>query len=418
MLKLASIAAAIVMNTVPIEADNEQLSFNHIRTSTYENSLGYTEHSGTYLSIPMELAPGEMVFTQASKTPITMPDTAGTGYAITGFRGEIVYENGDSAPLSEIYDHHWIAVHASHTNALCNGDPEYVVGIGAESRKTPAQFPDGYGYVVSADDANDWSANIHLLHTFGLSGDDLTAARQCNECYYADTKGSMCTPDLNGTFYCCGQDCAADTCYCPTTDDVDMSVKTTYYLSYQVNYTYDLDCITPLDVGVLTTPVDADGNCQLFYGVYQNDDEPETLASSEWESPGSVELVYAVGHQHVGALNISLFINDEFVCASYPRYGESEGVPGDELGYLVEMTTCVDKDKTGSIDVQQGDKIRLDSWYWVGSTDDRLSPYPGGTHLNVMGYMYLGYVLPENAATKNDASCTSKVSCTWWDCEA
>ena len=87
----------------------------------------------------------------------------------------------------------------------------------------------------------------------------------------------------------------------------------------------------------------------------------------------------------MGSLNISLFVNDEFVCASYPRYGQTPGKAGDEQGYLVEMSTCVDKDTTGSIHVQKGDKVRLDSWYYVGRNDTRIYPHPGGTHLNVMG---------------------------------
>ena len=143
------------------------------------------------------------------------------------------YQNNVSVPLSEVYDHHWIVVQAvrchcrccctatfiatatavatwttagtatatrhhnvtatvavteqSHENALCGA--EYVVGIGAESRNTATAYPNGYGYYVGTSAReNLWGANIHLLRTVDLAGDVNTAAKECNECYYADTK--------------------------------------------------------------------------------------------------------------------------------------------------------------------------------------------------------------------------------------
>ena len=91
----------------------------------------------------------------------------------------------------------------------------------------------------------------------------------------------------------------------------------------------------------------------------------------------------------MGAINISLFVKDKFVCASHPQYGQTPGKAGDEQGYVVAMSPCVDKSTTGSLQIAKGDKVRLDSWYWVGRDDPRIYPLPGGTHLNVMGYMYV-----------------------------
>ncbi len=207
----------------------------------------------------------------------------------------------------------------------------------------------------------------------------------------------------------------------------------------------------PLNVGLITAP-----NCQAFYGVLEDNKQPERLDSTEFSAPGAAEIVcvrahdartsasrhrrrrrrrrrrhcatgdrsmrlvraqkmcacaracvclcfvrvcvaafpfcrYAVGHQHVGAINISLFVNDKFVCASHPTYGRTPGKAGDEQGYLVAMSACLDKSAKGgtSLTVAKGDKVRLDSWYWVGRDDPRIYPLPGGTHLNVMGYMYV-----------------------------
>jgi len=368
---------------------SDRFQFRHVETKANKHPThNYTVYTDTYLSIPMELAPGEMIFTDESKTPLQMPATKAKGYAIVGFSGEIVDGNNESAPLSECYDHHWIAVQESHENPFCEGSPNYIVGIGAESRNTKDIYPSGYGYVVKPFE-NKWAANIHLLHTVDLAGEDpYRATKECNECYYADTKGPECTRDQNGTFMCCGDGCPDHTCFCPTKADADMTKTSTFMLRYQVNYTYDLDQITPLDIGILTAP-----DCQLFYSVLENNEEPETVTSQTFTAPKDIEAVYAVGHQHVGAINISMFVNDEFVCASYPRYGQTPDKAGDELGFVVEMSTCLDKDgPAGSYSVKKGDQVRIDSWYWVGSNDTRIYPHPGGTHLNVMAYMYLAFV--------------------------
>ena len=130
----------------------------------------------------------------------------GGKYAITGFRGEVVDDNNASVPLSTVYDHHWIAVDMYHQNQLCPDGPQYVFGIGAESRHTPARIPHGYGYHVQDNDA--FGGNIHLLHTESLAGDDKwLAAKECNECYYAPNKGPNCDVAANGTFDCCGEKC-------------------------------------------------------------------------------------------------------------------------------------------------------------------------------------------------------------------
>ena len=86
-------------------------------------SQAYEMVSETFESQTLPLAPGEMIFTNPRETPLTMPN--GT-YAITGFIGEVVDDSGRSVPLSEVYDHHWIALNTVHRNPLCG--PEYVFG--------------------------------------------------------------------------------------------------------------------------------------------------------------------------------------------------------------------------------------------------------------------------------------------------
>jgi hypothetical protein len=353
-----------------------------------------------------------MVYTLPHHTPIIMPEGK---YAITSFRGEIVDADNKSAPLSEVYDHHWIALDKYHRNKLCG--PDYVFGIGAESRNSPVYFPEGYGYIV--EDNDEWGANIHLLYTKDLAGDNaFKAAKECNECYYAPGKGSKCNVDQNGTFDCCGENCygGSDSCKCPTKAGASTEPKV-FYLRYTLSFTRDLASIKPMQLGVFTTP-----DCRAFYPVLRNDTHPENLASTEWSQPFDATILLALGHQHTGALNISLFVNDKLVCASYPSYGTEPGVAGNEKGYLVKMSQCVNQTNyPDGLKLTKGDKIRLDSWYYVGSDDKRIG-YSDGTHLNVMGYMYTAFVqdtsntrgnccwgkdgvAPSSCASANDATC-------------
>ena len=134
-------------------------------------------------------------------------------YAVTSFFGDIVDDQHIPVPLSDVYDHHWIAVSSKHQNQLCRrtgGLGNYVFGIGAESRNNPITLPEGYAYVV--EDGAQWGGNseylpliqhahcgrffltsvcciVHLLRTEGLAGDPHKAAKECNECYYGPNKG-------------------------------------------------------------------------------------------------------------------------------------------------------------------------------------------------------------------------------------
>jgi hypothetical protein len=214
-----------------------EVSFEHAFTKeSIHPTLGYAVKTTTFRSQALPLNPGQVVFTNPAQTPMPMP--MGT-YAILGFTGEVVDVQNTSVPLSTVYDHHWIALDRFHENIICtsSGDskgPQYVFGIGAESRNTPAYFPDGQGYFVYDADENQWGANIHLLHTVDLAGDSpASAAKHCNECYYAPGKGPECTVQNNGTFQCCGDRCYSGVCKCPTLPNTKM-VPTDYYLSYTV----------------------------------------------------------------------------------------------------------------------------------------------------------------------------------------
>lgn len=364
-------------------------SFSEVARSSTVHPNGYTVHQATYLSIPMPLKPGQVVFTKYAnilfashhpvspdrafesladsprQTPITMPPT---GSMITGFTGEVVDAENRSMPLTFVYDHHWIAVDPEHKNDLCTGFENYVFGIGAESRNSPQKFPSGYGYRMGAEGGR-WGGNIHLLHTQNLStvyseGSLDLAAKQCVECYYAPGKGDECTPGRNGTFQCCGAH-EGSGANCPTTIAAHLLPATTFYLRYTVWYVAPIQAnmLKEVRVGVWTTP-----NCAAYYQVHtlraprsrmstralftrtrvffhvpcasqvlRNDEQPETLSRTSFTIPHAASIVHAVGHQHTGAINVSMWHNDKFVCASYPTYGNETDVPGNERGHLVKM---------------------------------------------------------------------------------
>jgi len=171
---------------------------------------------------------------------------------------------------------------------------------------------------------------------------------------------------------------------CPTRED-NLPPERVYYLRYRVSYTRELRAITPVHVSVATAP-----DCALFYEVLrQSEEHPFHVAHMEFVAETNTTVLLAIGHLHVGGVNISMLVNDVRVCTSYPRYGRQQGVAGDELGYLVQMSQCVNE-STGPVHWKEGDRIRIESWYDASPHDPRLL-YSDGTHLNVMGYMYLAY---------------------------
>ena len=222
----------------------------------------YTVHQETYYSAPITLEAGHMVFTDSGKTPLKMPSGE---YAITYFIGDIVFaDTHQPALLSEVYDHHWIAVASNHRNPFCKNSIEYVFGIGAESRHSPVSFSPGFGYHVA--NGTYWGANIHLLRTEGLAGDNpYRAAKECIECYYSPGKGEGCTPAYNGTFRCCGELNNRTAANSSCAVGPNPPAARDYQLRYTFNYTRDVARVRPVYVGTLAAP-----NCAVFYSVSQH----------------------------------------------------------------------------------------------------------------------------------------------------
>ena len=82
------------------------------------------EHTQTWRSQAMPLTNGNTIFTNPDRTLLSMP--TGT-VAIRSFHAEVVDDAGDSVPLSEVYNHHWLVFAMQTPNAgACGARAPYL----------------------------------------------------------------------------------------------------------------------------------------------------------------------------------------------------------------------------------------------------------------------------------------------------
>lgn len=113
-------------------------------------------------------------------------------------------------------------------------------------------------------------------------------------------------------------------------------------------------------------------------------------------------LIWAYMHQHIGAINSSMYLNGEHMCDTIPHYGSDPSNPiGNENGYITGFDLCIHADGTGgaksnkTFPVKKGDKLRTVSRYSVAIHDKAhgTDVVPGGEHGGVMGLNYF-YLAP------------------------
>ncbi|QDZ24360.1 hypothetical protein HOP50_13g68980 [Chloropicon primus] len=103
------------------------------------------------------------------------------------------------------------------------------------------------------------------------------------------------------------------------------------------NIEYDVPACT---AGVAAEDCVHEMTSSQFFDLMPNYHSNETRKGDvDPETP--VDLVYAVGHLHVGGLSLDLYNDEtgELICHSVPKYGTGEEA-GNEKGYLVGMTSC------------------------------------------------------------------------------
>jgi hypothetical protein len=94
-----------------------------------------------------------------------------------------------------------------------------------------------------------WGANIHLLHTQGLSGGE-QGVKECIECWAGPEKSCGTSSRANGSFACCQSGS------CPVAPGGD-GVPTEYKMRLTLKYTRNISMVLPVDMETYLAP-----NCQ------------------------------------------------------------------------------------------------------------------------------------------------------------
>jgi len=102
------------------------------------------------------------------------------------------------------------------------------------------------------------------------------------------------------------------------------------------------------------------------------------------------ELIWGYTHLHNGGIEGIMSINGKEYCKSVPRIGtDPHNIPPNEKGYVVDISTCVDKlKKNNSVVLKKGDVMTVTSFYDVDPTSQRNAPFPGGKHGGIMALFF------------------------------
>merc|ERR1712146_784061 len=84
----------------------------------------------------------------------------------------------------------------------------------------------------------------------------------------------------------------------------------------------------------------------------------------------SGRMMWSYTNQHLGAINSTMFLNGKPHCTGLPIHGtDASNPPGNEKGFVVKFTDCVDQDSLGN-DVQllPGDELAIEAWLMLTRT--------------------------------------------------
>ena len=334
----------------------------------------------TYYSTEWKLLPGQVVFTDPTKTVMPMPEGK---VAITSIKADIVDANHKEVALDEVYLHHWIMLDKQRPNdGVCgkkNTYLQYVFGVGAETRNTAYDFPqfngDVYGWLT--EPARDrWTANIHVLRTVNIDPEK-GGLKGCIECH-----GPNQYCKVKGGFQCC-----PDKSRCPTISTGGPSDEAkSYYFRYEVTH-ISQEAANVKQAANFILDV-SHPSCHIEYNIPSNDKgyDAATVTAS---LPFDARIFQMWGHIHLAGYNITLYHGKDTtappICTSNPTYGTQEGVPGNELGYVTAMSKC--KYLKEPYVIKKGEKITLEAVYNVGEEDSRT--WNTGYHDGVMGLWFM-----------------------------
>lgn len=396
--------------------------------------LGMPMTITTYTSPTIKLMTGESAFTLNPTTAIPFPKG---DYTIVRADFYIVNDEGAATtPLSEVYNHHWLLGTTSNINPLAPCEDNLFFGAGAEMRGMPNLFPHGYG-MIRIGAKGRCGGNLHFIRTEDLAtnwtglndpqGDIGAAVKNCVECGWAPGRAMECLKALDGTYACC-----LGGARCPVNHPEDKSTKS-YRLQYNVQWTKDLSQLKNIGGGVLDV---SNGLTEWNVAPNMKPTNPHSLkhqtcddkvcnATFSWTvksqedfgsgiCPGN--MIWAYLHQHAGAIRGEMWINGEKICTSKPIHGtDPNNAPGNEKGYVVAFTPCIDRDNLWNstvpsspdgvvnkeIRLNSGDVVTVTALYDVDVDSKACLPQPGGKHGGVMGlYFYQMDCDPGSFATK------------------
>jgi hypothetical protein len=169
-------------------------------------------------------------------------------------------------------------------------------------------------------------------------------------------------------------------------------------LQYDIEYTEDMASLKPLR-GVVLDVSGGHIEWNIAPGVTGRDntecDDKACLTKDSWvvgQQQGfgkgicSGTMLWSYTHMHLGAINSTYYINGKPHCSSYPIIGtNASNPPGNEKGFVVKFTDCIDKDTLGNhVRLNAGDVFTVEAWYDVDPESNATLPFPGGKHGGVM----------------------------------
>ena len=333
-------------------------------------------------------------------------------------------ETGESVSLDEVYMHHFAI------------SPFNMIGAEVLTRDDTMpymRYPDGYALHVIADENPYINIGAHLLSNKDLApigGSIARAHKECNECYYAPGKGSDCTPEVSGTFVCCGDSLACleggEECACATNGATDPSKTTKYQIQIDVLISRDINKFKRVDQWNFAAPACAvnlsgegvfekyprDNYCfnntgsllvgggSLFHQIAEDDVTPYAKTKINVLAPAGGTIVWAQSHFHTGGINATLRLNGEVICSSGSVYGTDSNEAANarnEQNHLIQIEPCYDQIGDG-IRFEGGDVFTTESFYYAGTDDKRfVGMGAAGEHKNVMSMFFLGAVFDGDA---------------------
>jgi len=409
-----------------------------------ENELA--EETQTVTVVPMtisydyELRDGEMIFTKSGHEVIPNFDFDFAVLELTSLRN-VNRETGEEVSLDEVYVH--------HINVL----PINMLGaeVGNRDEDDPyMRFPEGTAIHILADEYEYLHMNAHLLSNKNLApieGSIERAHKECNECFYAPGKGSNCTPEVSGTFLCCGDSLACtakgEDCACATNNAASHKRYTTKYrMELELLISKDIDQFQRIDQWNFAAPACSinifgdsiledyppdnfcarqrpkkgispmgyespkvtsvlyPGGGSFFHQVPENNKNPYLKTSISVLAPTGGQLMWAQSHLHTGGINATLYKNGDVVCTTTAFHGsdpDSSSNAGNEQNHLVRIGSCYDQ-LPAPVRFEAGDVFITESYYYSGTNDERFSSVEAaGEHKNVMSMFLMGVILDGNS---------------------